>query len=70
MAQDSRDYWTAFALGAIVGVGATLLLSPDESRARKLLHEIEPALRRARRNVRGAARRGVKKTRKSLRYYR
>jgi hypothetical protein len=46
MSDDRTDYITVFAIGAAVGIGATLLLSPRPSRARRILHEIEPALAR------------------------
>jgi len=53
MAGENKDYWAAFAIGAIVGIGATLLLAPEETDgARRILHQIEPALRRARRGGR------------------
>jgi hypothetical protein len=68
--EDKKDYWAAFALGAIVGIGAALLLSSEKSTTRKMLHDLEPALRRARRDVTRAAQRGVKKTRRAIRRYR
>lgn len=53
MTDDRRDFLAAFAIGAIVGVGAALLLAPSEpAGARRILHEIEPALKRARRKSR------------------
>lgn len=53
MMDDKRDYLAAFAIGAIVGVGATLLLAPSRpTGARRLLHELEPRLRRARKKSR------------------
>ena len=51
--ENNRDYWAAFAIGAVVGIGATLLLAPS-SGARDLLYEIEPALKRARKGTRRA----------------
>lgn len=74
MDEGNRDYLAAFAMGAIVGIGATLLLTPDEpSGAKRLLHEIEPALSRARKStrrfgkqVKSRARRGAKRTRRNL----
>ena len=62
--EDNRDYWAAFAIGAIVGVGATILLAPERpSPARRILKEIEPALRRAR----GRGRKRFKRVRKAVR---
>jgi hypothetical protein len=67
MAEDRRDYFAAFAIGAIVGIGATLLLGHNKpSRARRVLYELEPALKQARRKVN----RGMKQTRRSLRKFR
>lgn len=77
--EEKKDYWAAFVIGAIVGIGATLLLAPDApSGARRILSEIEPALKRARKGgrrvqkeARGVARefrkRGTR-ARKALRY--
>ena len=67
MVQDKRDYFAAFAIGAIVGIGATLLLGHSKpTGARRILYELEPAMKQARRNVN----RGLKRTRRSLRKYR
>lgn len=53
MPQDRNDYFTAFAIGAIVGIGATLLLAPKKpTGAKRLLYEVEPALERARMSTR------------------
>src|SRR3990172_3753380 len=47
MAEDRKDYWAAFAIGAILGVGATLLLMPrQEDTPQRILRRIEPALKR------------------------
>ena len=53
MTQERNDYFAAFAIGAIVGIGATLLLAPKKpTGARRLLHDMEPALNQARRQGR------------------
>ena len=52
MSEDRNDFLAAFAIGAIVGVGATLLLSPASSGGKRIVREIEPALRRARKGSR------------------
>lgn len=78
MTEDRNDYLAAFAIGAIVGIGATLLLAPSEpTGAKRLLYEIEPKLRRARRKARRlgrdftkGARRGSRRGRGILREYR
>jgi len=67
MIEDRRDYIAAFAIGAIVGIGATLLLGQHKpTGARRVLYELEPALKQARRKVN----RGMKQTRRSLRRFR
>lgn len=52
MAEDRNDMLAAFAIGALVGIGATLLLSPPPGGTKRILHEIEPALKRARKGSR------------------
>ena len=67
MAVEKRDYIAAFAIGALFGIGATLLLGHDKpSGARRILYELEPAMKQARRR----AHRGLKQTRRSLRKFR
>lgn len=51
MAEDRKDYLAAFAIGAVLGIGATLLLAPPDG-AKRILYEIEPALDRARKGSR------------------
>ena len=64
MAEDRKDYWAAFAIGAILGVGATLLLMPrQEDTPQRILRRIEPALKRARKGTR----RRLHRARKTLR---
>lgn len=66
MAQDTNDFLTAFAIGAALGVGATLLLRPERPNPRKQLQKrLKPHVRklgkraaRNRRVARQAARRG------------
>ncbi len=61
--RDTFEFVTAFAIGAILGVGATLLLSPQSGgRAEKLVKELKPLrkkagkrARRAWKGVRGSA---------------
>jgi len=59
MAQhDARDFVAAFAVGAVLGVGATLLLRPEPpTRTRRLLRELTPYRKRLRKQVRRASRR-------------
>jgi len=59
---DTNDFLTAFAIGAALGVGATLLLRPEKPNPRKQLQKrLKPHVRklgggaRGRRRVRAAA---------------
>ena len=52
MFDDRKDYPAAFAIGAIVCIGATLLLAPPRSGAQRVRYELEPALARARKGSR------------------
>jgi gas vesicle protein len=52
--QDNNDFLTAFAIGAALGVGATLLLRPEKPNPRKQLQKrLKPHVRKLRK---GAAR--------------
>lgn len=56
--RDTGDFATAFAIGAALGIGATLLLRPRRSsRAERLLKEIEPYRKQAARRARRARKR-------------
>ena len=78
MAEDKNDYFAAFAIGAIVGIGATLLLAPKKpTGAKRLLYEMEPTLKRARKKSRRfrkdmgrTAERTGKRARRTLRDWR
>ena len=50
MAEDRKEYAIAFAIGAIVGVGATMLLAP--ARKKRLIFKLDPTTRHARKSVR------------------
>ena len=68
MTDDRKDYITAFAIGAIVGIGATLLLAPSKpTGARRLLREIEPVLTRARKKTRRLKKDVGRRVRRKLR---
>lgn len=46
--QDTTDFLTAFAIGAVLGIGATLLLRPEqESEAERILRQIRPLRKKA-----------------------
>src|SRR5262245_43648849 len=54
---DSVDLFTAFAIGAMIGVGATLLLRPDPpTPTEQVLKRFTPLARRARKAARRARR--------------
>jgi len=52
MSDERRDYLAAFTIGAIVGIGATLLLAPPVSMPKRIMYELEPALKRVRKGSR------------------
>ena len=52
MSEDRRDYLAAFTIGAIVGIGATLLLAPQSSAGKRIFYELEPAVKRVRKGSR------------------
>jgi gas vesicle protein len=55
--RDKTDLWTALAVGAVVGIGAALLLrSSDQPETRRLLRTLRPVQERARRAVKNASR--------------
>ncbi len=55
MNSERRDYLAAFALGAIVGAGIAVLLTPAP-RGKRRKHQLEPAVQRFRKR-RGRLRR-------------
>jgi hypothetical protein len=60
MASERRDYIAAFVIGAVVGVGVTMLLAPP-ARKHRLVYELEPKIRQLRkrgRRLRKTLRRG------------
>jgi hypothetical protein len=51
MTDDRKEYAIAFAIGAMVGAGATMLLAPVRKKQR-LIYKLEPTARRARKHAR------------------
>ena len=39
--QDTVDFLTAFAVGTVLGIGATLLLQPEETRREKVVRKLK-----------------------------
>jgi gas vesicle protein len=40
--QDTVDFLTAFAVGTVLGIGATLLLQPDRSPRQRVARQLKP----------------------------
>jgi gas vesicle protein len=51
---DTTDFLAAFAVGTVLGIGATLLLRPERTRRDRLARQLRPPLREVRRGVRHA----------------
>lgn len=57
--KDTNDFLTAFAIGAALGVGATLLLRPEKPNPRKQLQKrLKPHVRKLRRSAARSRRAG------------
>jgi gas vesicle protein len=61
--QDTIDFLTAFAVGTVIGVGATLLLQPDQSPKARIARELKPY----RKQLRKGYEKGYKNVSRSLR---
>jgi gas vesicle protein len=63
--QDTVDFLTAFAVGTVLGIGATLLLQPERTPKQRVLRQMKPYKKRMRRSfsqVRGGLRGGREAT--------
>jgi gas vesicle protein len=63
--QDSVDFLAAFAVGTVLGVGATLLLQPKRTRKERLVRQWKPYRKKIRKsydNARSAVREGADAT--------
>lgn len=63
--QDTVDFITAFAVGTVLGIGATLLLRPERSRRERLARQFKPYRKKMRRSygqAKGAVREGADAT--------
>jgi gas vesicle protein len=59
--QDTVDFLTAFAVGTVLGIGATLLLQPERSPKQRVLRQVKPYKKQMKRSlsqVRGGLRTG------------
>ena len=59
--QDTVDFLTAFAVGTVLGIGATLLLQPERTPKQRVLRQVKPYKKQIKRSysqVRGGLRSG------------
>lgn len=62
--QDNNDFLAAFAIGAVLGVGATLLLRPEKPNPRKQLQKrLKPHVRKLRKSAARSRKGGRVRTR-------
>ncbi len=54
--QDTLDFLTAFAVGTVLGVGATLLLQPDNSPKARVARELKPYKKQLRKGYKDVSR--------------
>jgi len=57
--QDTLDFMTAFAVGTVLGIGATLLLRPERSPKERVARQLKPYRKKMRRSY-GQAREAVR----------
>lgn len=49
--QDTVDFLTAFAVGTVLGIGATLLLQPQRSPKERVIRQLKPYKKQIRRSM-------------------
>jgi gas vesicle protein len=54
--QDTVDFLTAFAVGTVIGIGATLLLQPDRSPRTRIVRQIKPYRKQLRKSYKDVSR--------------
>jgi gas vesicle protein len=54
--QDTVDFLTAFAVGTVLGIGATLLLQPDRSPRKRVVRQMKPYRKQMRKSYRNLSR--------------
>lgn len=54
--QDTVDFLTAFAVGTVLGIGATLLLQPEPSRKDRMVRKLKPYRKQMRKSYEHLAR--------------
>jgi gas vesicle protein len=57
--QDTIDFLSAFAVGTVLGIGATLLLQPERTPKERVLQQMKPYKKKMRRSY-GQAREAVR----------
>ena len=63
--QDTLDFLTAFAVGTVLGIGATLLLTPERTPKQRLVRQLKPYRKQMRKSyvrARDAVREGSNAT--------
>lgn len=58
--QDTVDFLTAFAVGTVLGIGATLLLQPERTAKQRVIRQLKP--------YRKQMQKGYKQVRKGVRH--
>jgi gas vesicle protein len=48
--QDTVDFLTAFAVGTVLGIGATLLLTPERTPKQRIVRQLKPYRKQMRRS--------------------
>lgn len=57
--QDTVDFLTAFAVGTVLGIGATLLLTPERTPKQRIIRQLKPYRKQMRKSY-GRARDAVR----------
>ncbi|HEX6926362.1 MAG TPA: hypothetical protein VF167_13155 [Longimicrobiaceae bacterium] len=63
--QDTVDFLTAFAVGTVLGIGATLLLTPERTPKQRIIRQLKPYRKQMRKSyvrARDAVREGSQAT--------
>lgn len=54
--QDSVDFLAAFAVGTVLGIGATLLLQPEQSRSERVVRKLKPYRKQLKKSYKNVSR--------------
>ena len=58
--RDNTDVWTALAIGAVVGIGATLLIRAQQDDSSDIVKKLRPMQREAKKVMKSAGKRVVR----------